>query len=684
VILMSKAVKKIPETKDFYKINYISAVDYCGKRNLVAYVKSFADEEKKCYIQQVILKDLNSGKERVITANGYKEENPRFSPDGNKLAFLSNVTGDKQIWIFDLNTGKLSRLTSMRYGASNIVWSPLGDKIAFLSPKPSGESIYLLQKMRDPKELDELKEQRKRQPIVIENFGFKNEKDMGFSTPQSSQHVWIVDINTGATECLTDGDKNHVMPVWFPDGKRLLFVSNRDRANVEYLAQDLYSVDIETKEIKRITDSIYIAYYPKKIVPKFTPDGKYVIVGGLVVDSDGYPPVHLYKVCLETGETTKIFNDDAPCEGATRFLYNADSYGEVYDTMQVSSDGEYAYFIAGWHGKGNIYRVNINGEPHVEEFTHGKQNYGSISEVFNGKMICVKCDAKNFYDIWMLDEKTKHETRLTNSNPWLEERLISDMEELWIDTLDGKARVQGWVIKPQLAKEGEKYPAVLYIHGGPTPYYGYALCYEHQCMAGQGIGVILVNPRGSSGYGSEHSNMEQAFDGTAYYDLLQFVDEAVKHFDWIDGNRLGVCGGSYGGYMTNWIASHSKRFKAAATHRSLANELFSYASSDMAGSPGSKSYAAFSDFMIDKLKSSPIIYSENINMPFLILHSINDMRCPVENAHQLFTAIKDLHPDLPVRMVLFPNSNHDLLGEGPMYLRIIHYNENIEWFKKYL
>ena len=211
---------------------------------------------------------------------------------------------------------------------------------------------------------------------------------------------------------------------------------------------------------------------------------------------------------------------------------------------------------------------------------------------------------------------------------------------------------------------------------------GAALAYEHQCILGAGIGLIVMNFRGSSGYGEAHQSVQAAYDGRAMTDVLQFVDEACRRFSWIDPDRLGITGGSYGGYLTNWICGHTKRFKAAVTQRSIANELIQYASSDMPGS--SKDWADFSDFMADRLKASPVSYAENIDIPFLILHGMADMRCPVEHAHQLFSAVRECHPDSTVRMVLFPHMTHSFPMEGPMDLRIAHYDAMIEWFKTYL
>jgi len=677
--------KRMPVFEDLYRYRFVSTPDFCAVRGLFAYVTARADKEQHRYVQQVIVRGLEGGEPRVISAGGWEELNPRFSPDGGRLLFLSNASGESQVWIADLETGAVRRLTNMRHGVSSPLWSPRGDKIAFLSACLPDEERDRLQEPMSAVEKAQQADGRKKQPWVVTDFGYKSDAAMGFAGPSGTLHLWVMGIDDEKAACLTDGDRSHVMPCWSPDGSSLVFASSRARERKDFLGMDLFGVPADGGEIRRLTEGMDIAFYPRPFVPRFTPDGKTIIAGGLVMKDDNLPPTQLFRIPAEGGEAVRISPDDMPCDGATLFLYNGDGYGGTYETAQVSSDGKYVFFISGWQGCGNIYRVNIEGETHtVEPVTTHQGYYDSIGAPSGGKMICVRGDMLHCSEVWLLDEDTHAEVCLTDSNPWMEEVAFSPMEELWIDTLDGKSRVQGWVVRPQEAQPGEKYPAVLYIPGGPSPFYGYALTYEHQVMAAQGGGVMLANPRGSTGYGAEHARTESAMDGSAYTDLLQFVDEAVKRCGWIDGSRLGVCGGSYGGYMTNWMAGHCRRFKAAASHRSIANDLIGYASSDMAGFMSSKAYESFTDFMIDKLKGSPVTYSDAIDIPFLILHSTGDMRCPVENAHQLFTAIKDQHPDLPVRMVLFPKSNHNLTMRGPMYLRIRHYEENLNWFRKYL
>ncbi len=661
---MKKNKPRLPNYEDFYRINFIATPDYAPNQRQIAFVKSQADKETCSFVQQIILKDLSPGQEQIISAGGNQEKNPQFSPDGKQIAFLSNATGKDQIWICETSTGQCEQLTDLPQSLSNLTWSPDGDYIAFLA-KPQREDL-----------------REEKQAWVVEDFGYKQDEVMGFAKKEQGHQVWVLDVQEKKHRQLTDGDFNHVMPVWAPDSKSILFVSNRCRDKKEILGMDLFSIPVEGGEIKRLTDDVWVAYYPKPIVPRFTHDGSKIIFGGLKLTGDGLPPTLLYKVDAQGGESVCIFPENDICHEATMFIYNGDSYGGYYETMQISSDDKYAYFISGWHGAGNIFRVTIEGENQVEAFTTGKQHYKSISEPVDGKMVAIKATMTSFSEVVMLNEKTHQETPLTDSNPWMNNVLLSHPDEMWVDTLDGKSRIQGWVFPPQMIEEGKNYPAVLYIHGGPTPFYGYGLTYEHQMLTANGIGLIICNPRGSTGYGPEHAKVPQAFDGTAYMDLLQYVNAAVDHFNWIYPQRLGVTGGSYGGYMTNWIAGHSDIFKAAVTQRGIANNLIQYGSSDLTDG-GSTDFESFRDFMTEKIKTSPVAFADKINIPFLILHSTGDMRCPVEQAHQLFVAVKDTHPDLPVRLVLFPDSSHNLLHSERMDLRIAHIKEMVDWFKQY-
>ncbi len=668
-------MKKVSDLQDYYKMKYVGAFDCHLEDALMAYTLSYAKKGKTGYRQEIYVKDLKTQTEKKISVGGLKETNPQISPDGKHLSLLSKTTNDFQIFIYSLKEGRAKQLTEGFRGVRDVVWSPDGQFVAFLA-------YAMSDKADQQRGVAHYENKALKKPVIIEDYGYKSEEAMGFSKKQSTQ-LWIADVETGKITCLTEGDRDHVMPTWSPDGKRIVFASNRCRNKNESIAMDLFSVTLADGVIERLTESVWIAYYPVPFYPLFTPDGAKLVFGALAPSLEGgMPRTLLYTMPSEGGEITNIFPVEAPCHEATCFIYNSENYGSKNTNAQINEKGDTLFFISGWQGACDIYCASLTGEPFITKITSGQHSFRSIEKVADDKIIASKGTFVQTPQIYEIDRKTGQETILVESNPWLKKIQMSHPVEMWVDTLDGEGKIQGWIIPPQKREKDKKYPAILYVHGGPTPFYGYALTYEHQILAAQGFAVMMCNPRGSSGYGAKHQDMVKAFDNIAMYDLLQFVDEACRKMDWIDSNRIGVTGGSYGGYMTNWLAAHTNKFKAAVTQRSLTNFLISYASSDMAGS--SKDFDSFTDFMVNQIRKSPVAYAEKINIPFLILHSENDMRCPVEGAHQLFVAIKDTHPELPVRMVLFPKSNHNLLNSGEMHLRIRHYQEMIHWFQKYL
>ncbi len=669
-------------TEDYYRIRWAGSAALHGDSCLYTRARFEKPAEE---VEELVLLSLRDGSETVL-GEGFS---PIFSPDGGKVLFSRKADGFPQLFLLDMETRQARQLTHMRFGAESARFSPDGGRICFTSrvELDSDPALWAKTPTAEEKQAEALR--KIRHPYVtFSDYGYKSDEDGDFSVGRAWT-LWSMALADETPALLSDGDRDHVMPAFTPDGKNILFVSNRNRPREESIGMDLFSVPAAGGEIKQLTNDCWIAYYPAPFQPVCTPDGEWVVFGALEPSlSGGMPLTRLYKLSLTAPDAKQVplWPADAPCHEATCFLYNCENpaAGER-PTAAVSADGNCLYFISGWQGAANLYRASLD-HPEIQPVSAEMAAYRAV--VRDGdRYLLSKGDFTHTPELYLADEAMmRGETafaprRLTNSNPWFA-GMLSEPRELWMDTLDGESRVQGFVFPPQGMEEGKKYPAVVYIHGGPTPFIGAALTYEHQCILGAGMGLIVMNFRGSSGYGEAHQSMTRAYDGGAMTDILQFTDLAVRECPWMDGERLGVTGGSFGGYMVNWICGHTKRFKAAVTQRSIANELIQYASSDMAGS--SKDYADFSDFMMEQLKKSPVSYAEKIDIPFLILHGMNDMRCPVEHAHQLFSAVRETHPDLPVKMILFPGMTHSFPMGGPIDLRIAHYDAMIGWFKKYL
>lgn len=654
--------KRYPRFEDITALERLTGGDYCARRGLLAY----SVRGGKC----ITLRDVESGHEEFISACGVNESNPTFSPDGNKLTFLAVKPGSgRQVFVYDVETREIIQASTLPGVAMEPVWSPDGQKIAFA------------------RVVDNSTATRGDEPIVIEDFGYKFD-GRGYIRLDEHMQLYVADLVSGREQCVARGEHDYLHHSWLPDSRHLVCESSLYRSKIEGLGYDLLKIDAVSGEITRLSEGLWLVSYPNPIRPMVTPDGKWVIAG--VLDprfstklDDIYPEVYFYRIAADgSGLAERIFFGNENCYQCAQFPYNANG-GWGLEKAQLSEDGRTLYFVSGWQGQCNIYALDLNGDGHARLLAGGKQVYHGLGRVQGGKMLVSRVTATTPEGYYLMDVETgKIEKQLLQSaQAFMEEVGVQETEDFFFDSLDGCSRIHGYAIPPYGREPGKKYPAILYIHGGPAPFYTYGLTLEHHAFAAEGFGVIFCNPRGTTGYGWEHQNSAgEDLDRHTFMDCLQFVDEAARRFVWLDGGRVGVTGGSFGGYMTNYIASRSKRFKACVSQRSMSNMLINYASADIQGT--SRAYASYEEFMVSQIKASPVAYAERICTPLLILHGMEDYRTPVEHAHQLYTAVRDLHPELPVRMVLFPHTAHEQPTD-PALARI-YYQEMVEWFRTYL
>jgi len=279
--------------------------------------------------------------------------------------------------------------------------------------------------------------------------------------------------------------------------------------------------------------------------------------------------------------------------------------------------------------------------------------------------------------------------RLTEVSETFSKHAPLQPSERFVAVSTGGAEVEAWLVRPHDLKDGERYPLLLNIHGGPFTQYGNKFFDEFQAYARAGYAVVYSNPRGSSGYSEDWGRaIRGPVDGGTgwgsldYDDLLAVVDAALEQFDFIDPDRLGVMGGSYGGYMTTWIVSHSDRFKAACSERAVNNMLSEFGSADFGWFHRAYSGVWPFEDVGPYLAQSPTTYATDITTPLLILHSENDLRCPIEQAEHLFTILRLL--DREVEFVRFPAESHELSRSGSPFHRVTRLEIVVDWFDRYL
>ncbi|HUP32707.1 MAG TPA: S9 family peptidase [Gaiellaceae bacterium] len=639
--------------EDVYELTGVSDPRVRPGGEDVAYVVWSIDGEKNEYRQSIWLARIDGSEPPRRFTTGTNDSQPRWSPDGTRLAFVSKRGDEKakrQLYVMPAGGGEPECLTDLKDDAGEAAWSPDGAQLVFSA--------------RVPDEAYEEEDERKRAPRRFTRLLYKLDS-VGW-TGDRHRHLYVVPADGSAeAKQITDGDYEDSRPAWAPDGKSIAFSSARGEDWDIELKGDVYVVPAGGGEPKRLTpgDSNYYA-------PSYSPDGKLLAVkwdpGGF--DFPRNPQIAV--VDAETGANRRILTAslDRTC----------DPYPEIREPIW---DGDSVVFAIEDRGNVHVYRVAASGgEP---ELVAGGEIALSGYDFGEGQLVRTGSTAPNLSELYAGDRQLTHVGRDFGTG-----RELVPPERFTAISKEG-TDVEAWIARPAGFEEGKTYPALLNIHGGPFTQYGNGFFDETQVYAGGGYAVLYANPRGSSGYAEEWGRaimgpgeLGPGWGTVDYEDLMGVVDTALERFDFIDPERLGVLGGSYGGYMTSWIVSHTNRFKAAISERAVNNLVSMYGSSDV-GWVFKGYHGEFVHDAVDKyLEISPWTYAKQIETPLLILHSEQDLRCNVEQAEVMFTTLRLLQKE--VELVRFPGESHELTRSGNPVHRVQRFELVLEWFDRYL
>lgn len=399
--------------------------------------------------------------------------------------------------------------------------------------------------------------------------------------------------------------------------------------------------------------------------PRWSPDGKTIAFIGRVHEEE-HPKIWL-----------------APASGGVASVLAAKNLDLIPADLDWGEEGKALFFEAGVKGETQLFRVDVQSKE-IRAVTSGPRAVRGVD--MNDRlrlMVFTANDFRHLDDVCVADLSGQNERKLTRHNEagWRQLEL-QDVERITFKGADGWD-VDGFFVKPIGWQEGKKYPMILSVHGGPAGMYGVDWYHEFQVYAAKGWAVFFTNPRGSTGYGEKFERgIFGEWGGKDYQDILNGVDAILKKYSWIDRDRLGVTGGSYGGYMTNWIVSHTNMFKAAVTLRSVVNFISDDGTRDGAyghkGDFGGDIFEKF-DLYWDR---SPLKWAKNVKTPTLILHSDNDYRVPLEQGEQWFRALK--HFGVNTEFVIFPRENHNLTRTGEPKHLVESLNWQIYWFERFI
>ena len=662
-------MKKRALTKeDLFQIQSISNPQYSPAGDEAVFIKTLIDEEENKYFNYLYYINLKSNK---ITQWTFGKENisaSKWSPNGKIISFISNRDGKTQLYFIGKNGGEAQKMTSLEQGITSYLWSPCGEKIWFTSTLKSGQQFNEANKKTDSIEMPTA--------YIVENMKYKQDGlgSYGLVKKNTFTHIYSLNLKDQSIEQFTEGDLNYSLNDISPNGHQLILGVNREIHQDYQFKNTLLLVDIVTKEEKIVVD--HEGYFGEA---KFSYDGQYIAYVGSDTTFKNATHSNVYLYELETEITQNLtesidypIGDYAVADIQQGVCAPAVLWTEANDLyFQLSTMGDVQLYYASIEGA--IYPASPEGE-HIYDYAISKSGNSALmcisNPVFPGELYS--------YEI-ALGEKSQ----LTHFNEnFLKEVELSTPERITSNSSDNLT-IHGWLMKPIRYEEGKKYPLIVEIHGGPHTMYANTFFHELQLLAAQGYGVLYVNPRGSHGYSQSFVDSVRGNYGDGdYEDIMASLDTVLEEQSWIDRERLGVTGGSYGGFMTNWIVGHTNRFKAAVTQRSISNWVSFFGVSDIGYyfTP----WQIGTDMMDpEKLWAhSPLKYAKNIETPLLILHSEEDFRCPIEQAEQLYMTLKSMGKE--TILVRFPKNNHNLSRTGTPNLRIERLDQLLIWFKKYL
>ena len=642
IALTSIAQRSITPS-DVYKIRSISDPQVSPDGKWVAHVLSTPDSVKDKSDTDIWMISWD-GKESVkLTASKEGESKPRWTPDGKYLTFLSSryETKKSQIWRMDRRGGEAEKLTDLKYSISDYVWSP------------DSKKIVLIIKDQESKEEEEKKD-KKAKPIMIDRYHFKQDGD-GY-LERKRNHLYVFDVETKKLDTLTTGDFDEGSPIWSPDSKKIVFVSNRTADPDRNGNSDLWVMDAKKgSPLKQLT-----MWTDADNSPAWSPDGKWI-----AYLKSQTPEYDMY----DQGQIAII-----PAEGGTPKILNPTLDRDV-SAPRWSADSKSVVVTVEDDRRSHVTSFDLDGK--MKAITSGDRVFNSLQRGAGETWVTLSSDPVTPNEIHVIENGNAR--RLTH----IHEELMKSLKLATVEAFDSKSkdgtRVGNFLFWPAGKSKDQKLPVIFWIHGGPTSQDDFGFDLMPQIFAAQGYAVATVNYRGSNGRGLAYSKaISGDWGNKEVVDILGAVDHLTKTGQ-ADADKLAIGGWSYGGILTDYVTATDPRFKAAASGAGSALQLSMYGTDQYTIQYETELGVPWKNMDKWMKVSYPFLNVEKIKTPTLYMVGEEDFNVPAAGSEQMYQALKTL--GVPTQFVVYPGQNHGLVVPSYQKDRMTRY---LDWFNKYM
>lgn len=679
---------------DLWSLKTLGNIALSPNGRRVAFVVHSTDEEKDENRSAISLLHLDEhgytvGEPRQLTSGVKSDSNPVWAPDSRRLLFLSNREGDaNQLWLIDTDGGEARCLTHLLYGVNEIAWSPDGKWIALTAPAAQNDEddVLLGRKILDEAAQKKLKQQESTRLRTISRTWYRLD---GRGLFEKFSQLFVMPAPTGDKETvdpakirrLTSDTIDYVQPSWTSDSIEIGIVCNRNEDHDRTFAADLWAINPETGEERRLTDSTI-----ETLCYEWAPDGQSVmIVGQKDTVKYGLHTVRLYLVTRRGNVGDNMLEltpdlDNGTCPETGSQFGIPGPYRPRW-----SNDGQQIYFLVTEQACVNVYRMDVVWRK-TERLTSGSVTFFLALLLDDRALLIAQEGADHPWELQRLalaGNGVREQVQLTH----LYDSLVSEIA--WAKTERIRYRgangedIDGWLIYPNGAREGVRYPLLVRIHGGPNSSYSVGINPYNHYFAAQGFAIFYCNPHGSTGYGHEFmSEVVGDWGGWDFQDIMRGVDECIAR-GVADPERLVVSGYSYGGYMSMFIIGQTDRFKAAVPMAGISNLASFTGTSDIglwqaAQAKGYPWELERANYYRDR---SPLTYAPRVTTPTLFLHPENDLRCPIEQSEQFYTTLKIIDK-VPTEFIRVPGAWH--VGRRSPSQWLAYWEAMLAWFRKYV